>query len=195
MFVFSQAILPPHATFFSVRTSVVPIITDLHRGQFMLKPCFCTSDLLIYNLLAARSTCDRRHHDLRDWCVCWHRECHINGKCIGYHLSRRRIRVPLRTVQCREELEMPTLQLWASPNILRSVPSTWRHDQHLITAVSDTDECSILPLGILFYAYLAPPGRLGMKYIRSPEFNQLSTVPLASMQFVSCAPLTTSLVP
>ena len=42
------------------------------------------------------------------------------------------------------------------------------------------------------FACLAPPGRIGMKY---SKFNQLSAVRLTSMQFVSCAPVTTNLIP
>ena len=67
----------------------------------------------------------------------------------------------------REELEFPTLQLWASPNIPRPVNSTGRHDQHLIDAVSDTDECSILPLAIQFC--LSFTSRSTWQYTRAPN--------------------------
>ena len=93
-----------------------------------------------------------------------------------------------------EEVEIRTLQLWESPHIPRFVHSTWRHDQHLVNAASDTDECSILPLGIQFC--LSCTSKSNWQEVHSfSKFNQLSAVRLASIQFVSCAPDTTSLIP
>ena len=45
----------------------------------------------------------RRHHDLRDSCGCWHRDCHIRGKCISCHLEEHQsngtIEVTVREIQ------------------------------------------------------------------------------------------------
>ena len=147
--------------------AVVPVITDPHPGQFMLLPYSCTSDLLIYNLLAARSIAlaparlEGLVRGLASGLPCL-REVHLLPSLPPPDSVSR------RTLQRREELEIPTLQLWASPHVPRFVHSTWRHDQHLITAVSDTDECSILPQTNLLVLHL---------------------------QFVSCAPVTTDLKP
>ena len=68
------------------------------------------------------------------------------------------------------------------------------HDQHLITAISDANECSILPLGIQFR--LSCTSRSNRHEVHSfSQFNQLSAVRLTSMQFMRCAPVTTNLIP
>ena len=104
------------------------------------------------------------------------------------------VRVPRRTLQRHEEFEIPTFQLWASPNIPRLVHSTCGHDQHLITAISDANECPILPLGIQFR--LSCTSRSNPHEVDSfSKFNQQSAVRLASMQFKRCASVTTNLIP
>ena len=109
------------------------------------------------------------HHDLRNWCRCWHRDCHICGKCIGCHLSRRRVRVPLRTLQRREEFEVPTLRLRER---LRTFLVLYTP---LGVMISISSLRSLMPMNAPSchlgsnFACLAPPGRIGMKYTRSPN--------------------------
>ena len=116
------------------------------------------------------------------------------GMCVSCHLSRRRIRVPRRTLQHHEEFEIQTFRLWTSPNIPRFVHSTCGHDQHLITAISNANECSILPLRIQFRLSCTSKSNRHEVHWFS-KFNQLSAVQLTSMQFIRCAPVTTNLIP
>ena len=98
--------------------------------------------------------------------------------------------VPFNVVR----LEIPWFQLRASPHVPRFVHSTWRHDQHLITANSDPDECTALPLWIHFC--LSYTSRSNWHDVHSlSKFTQLSALQLTSMQFERCAPVTTNLIP
>ena len=57
--------------------------------------------------------------------------------------------------------------------------------QHLVAAISDTDECSFLPLGIQFR--LSCTSRSNRHEIHSfSKFNQLSAIRFANMQLISC---------
>ena len=66
--------------------AVVFVITDLHPGQFHAVTIFLHIGSPDVQPPARCSVHRRRrHHDLRDWCGCWHRNCHICGK--WRHLS------------------------------------------------------------------------------------------------------------
>ena len=193
LLVLGQAILQPPVTRFSVCTSrrachrrsasrtVYTVSIFLHIRPPDVQPARCS----------VHRCCG--HHNLRNWCRYWHRNCHISGKCIGCHLSSCRIRVPRRTLQRREKLNVPPLRFWTPPNISRLLHYTGRHDQHLVAAISDTDECSILPLGIQFRLSCASKSNRHKTQTFS-KFNQLSAVQFASMQLVSCASITTNLI-
>ena len=91
------------------------------------------------------------------------------------HLCRCKVRAPRRSLQRREELEISSLQLWACPHVPLFVHFTWGHDQHLITAVSDPNECSILPPGT--QRYLSCNSQSNWNEIHSfSKVNQLSEV-------------------
>ena len=144
----------------------------------------------MHNLLATRSTCAAASTTRGTGA----------GAGIGTAMSAGAISPAARfrfhgvpCIQRRDELEIPTLQLWASPNVPRFCTlHFWRHDQHLITAVSATDECSILQLGIQI-SFSCTSRAIWHEVHSFSKFNQLSAVRLAYMQFASCATVTTNL--
>ena len=66
------------------------------------------------------------------------------------------VRIPRRALHLREEFGIPALGLWASPHVPGPVHTTRRDDQHFVTSVSDSNECSTIPLGIQFTSRAHP---------------------------------------
>ena len=144
----------------------------------MLYPYVYTSALLMHNLVCLCSVHRRcRHHDSRDWCLWWHRNCCMCQGCIspaaGF-VFRGPFDVVWNSVAQRSDSgRVRTFHVLYT--------HTRCHDQHFITAVSGSNACTIMPLGIPFC--VSCTCRTDWHEVHPfPKFNKLFAVRLTSMQ-------------